>query len=727
MRKQRLGRLWSVALAVCGLGLAAASAEEPLGVTSRPGETTFRVWAPNARAVEVVGDFNGWKASAAERLSLDKATGIWSATLQRSRPPGAYRYVINGNLPRRDPYARAVAADGRSSLFYDPAAFSWEDDRPAGRPLDDLVIYEMHIGAYHDPKPQDGLPATFYDAIKRLDHLVDLGVSAVCVMPVHEFNGSHSWGYNPCDIFAVEQAYGGPDGLKAFVKACHRLGIAVHLDVVHNHYGPDNLDLLRFDGTGGEREGGIYFYDRPGLAHTPWGPRPEYDEPMVRRFVKDNIMMWLEEYRVDGFRWDSAINIRASRNGADPIPAGAQMLDDINSQVRSRFPHAVNIAEDSMDIGNFHGSWDFDFHHQVVPVLTAAGDAERSLGAVAYALETRPVTMARVIYVDNHDEAGKINGKTRLASEADPSNPAGDYARRMCGLGALLTLTAPGIPLILMGNEFQESGPFHDDRPLDWGKKQRHAGLFNLHRDLIRLRRNLGGRSEALKGMNIRVPLVNRSRNMLVYWRWHERAPGRPLVVVINLSGQALEEEAVPFPAPGPWDTLVDTEWARYGGGVRQEIVRPVLAERATGKVALSLPPYSARIYALVPGAPSPAAPPAEVEEEPGATRKQAVSLYTGLNLVVVGQEKTWPMKLTKDFQWEGRAEFQNLENAELKIAVAEGSLFWGAADDWAVPVPHRGILKRRGGHIRVEGVLDGAYRVRFNEDTLVFSIEPAG
>ncbi|MBU1909542.1 MAG: hypothetical protein KJ726_05820, partial [Verrucomicrobia bacterium] len=119
--------------------------------------------------------------------------------------------------------------------------------------------------------------------------------------------------------------------------------------------------------------------------------------------------------------------------------------------------------------------------------------------------------------------------------------------------------------------------------------------------------------------------------------------------------------------------------------------------------------------------------PPAEVEEEPGATRKQAVSLYTGLNLVVVGQEKTWPMKLTKDFQWEGRAEFQNLENAELKIAVAEGSLFWGAADDWAVPVPHRGILKRRGGHIRVEGVLDGAYRVRFNEDTLVFSIEPAG
>lgn len=707
----------------------AAAAQEPLGVTSGPGWTAFRVWAPNARSVEVVGDFNGWKASASERLALDKATGIWSATLQRSLPSGAYRYLINGSLPRRDPYARAVTADGRSSLFYDASAFAWQDDRPAARPIEDLVIYELHIGAFFDPKPQDGAPGTFSDAIKALGHLVELGVSAVCVMPVHEFNGRHSWGYNPCDLFAVEQAYGGPDGLKEFVKACHKAGIAVHLDVVHNHYGPDNLDLLRFDGSGGEREGGIYFYDQPGLASTPWGPRPRFDEPMVRRFVKDNVMMWLEEYRVDGFRWDSPINIRAWREGAEPIPAGAQMLEDINSQIRSRFPLAHSIAEDSMDIGNFHGSWDFEFHHQVLPVLKAASDAERGIGPIGSALEWRPSTMARVIYVDNHDEAGKINRQTRLASDVDPASPAGERARRLCSLGAALTLTAPGVPLILMGNEFQESGPFHDDRPLDWGKKQRHAGLFALHRDLIRLRRNLDGRGEALKGMGIRVPILDSDRQWAVYWRWHEGSPGSPMVVAVNFSEKAVENAEVPFPAPGPWDMLVDTERARYGGPVRQEIVRAMLADKPAGKIRMTLAPYSARLFALAPGA-RPAASPSEAPEESGPTRKQAASLYTAMYLISNVNNwdpKGWPMKLVKDFEWECRAEFRQAEDVELKLASDDGFLFWGSADDWPMPVPHEGTLTRRGGSVRIEGVLDGAYRVRFNEDSLSFRIDPAG
>ena len=708
---------------------AAASSEEPLGISARPGETIVRVWAPHARSVEIVGEFNGWKASASERLWPDAATGIWTATLKRSRPSGPYRFLINGNLPRRDPYGRAVTPDGRSSLFYDPAAFAWEDDRPAVLAPDDLVIYEMHVGAYHDPKPQDGLPGTFYDAIKRLDHLAELGVSVVLLMPVHEFNGMHSWGYNPCDIFAAEQAYGGPDGLKAFVKAAHRLGMAVHLDVVHNHYGPENLDLFQFDGSGGGQEGGIYFYGQPGLAQTPWGPRVRFDDPTVRRFVRDNIFMWLEEYRVDGFRWDSPSNIRAYDNGSVPIPAGAQMLDDINSQIRARFPHTYSIAEDSMDIGTFHASWDFDFHHRVVPTLSATNDAERDVGALAAALEFLPVTMDRVVYVDNHDEAGRINQQSRMATDVAPLNPSGDYARRMCGLGAVMTLTAPGIPLLLMGNEFQESGAFHDDQPLDWGKKQRHAGLFNLHRELIRLRRNLDGRGDALKGREVRTPLLDRGRNVLVYWRWHARDPGRPFVVAMNVSGKGLDGVPVPFPSPGPWDLVLDTEWARFGGSSRQDAVITLIPDRNTGKAVLSLPPYSARIFAMKPGAAA-APPPPDIREETGPARTNNLSLFTSMYLTgnfADPASKGLLMKLTGDFQWACRVEFTNAADVELKLSADDGSFYWGAADDWRLPVPYDGKVKRRGGPIKMEGVLNGAYLIRFNDDTLDFTITPAG
>lgn len=701
------------------------SGSPPLGTEITPSGVAFRVWAPHARTVHVIGDFNSWRATKQDQMERDPLTGIWEVHISRARAGRAYQFLINGELRRRDPYGRMVSPDESKSVIYDPAAFDWSGDAPVTVNPDDLVIYEMHIGTFHDPNPADQSPGTFEDAVKRLDEIAAMGINCVCVMPVHEFHGRHSWGYNPSDPFAVEQAYGGPDGFKTFVKACHQRGIAVHLDIVHNHYGPQNLDLLQFDGTGRRDRGGIYFYDGSDTdALTPWGPRVKFDEPQVRRYIRDNAQMWLDEYHVDGFRWDSTINIRAKNNGTEPLPEGAAMLEDINLFIRERWPRALSIAEDSPGIGNFHGSWSYDFHHSLRPVFRAANDADRSMDAVASVLNS-PAGMPRVIYTDNHDEAGKINGELRMASDADPARPESEKARRLCGLAAVIPLTAPGIPLIFMGNEMLMTGTFHDDQPLNWRKRKIHEGLVTLHRDLISLRRNLNGVSGALKGRATHVPLIDNQKKTIVYWRENDEEPGDHAVIAINFSGTA-RETTIPFPDGGQWRTVLNTEWELYGGPVKKPGGSNFELKGTARKVKAPLGPYSARIFVRTGDrtpvrAPNPASPAARGDDRPLMTFYQSMGLAGTMN----GWNTTaWPMKLAADYVWEHTADFGGETQAEFKLA-ANGawSINWGAPDDQVAHPPCTVALVEDGGNIRISGMRGGPWTFRFNEQTMMLEI----
>ena len=717
-------------ICIAGLGfllagsLRAATPESAMGVTETPEGTLVRVWAPNARSVEIVGDFNGWKASAGERLQKDEGSGVWTVLLRRSLPKGGYQFLINGNLRRRDPYGRAVSPDGKNSLFYDVDAFDWQGVRPVDLTMEESVIYELHVSAFNDPNPQDGRPATFDDVAKRLDYLVELGVTTVLLMPIHEFAGQHSWGYNPSDPFAVEQAYGGPDGLKTLVRECHRRGLAVHLDIVHNHYGPENLDLLKFDGTGGDAVGGIYFYDDPEISLTPWGPRVRYEAPMVRRFVKDNALMWLGEYRVDGFRWDSTVNIRAYDMGNKPLPAGQQMLDEVNAAIREQFPRRLSIAEDSLNIGTFDGSWDYDFHHSVMGELKAKDDADRRISSIGNTIASRP-DMRRVIYVDNHDEAGKLNGQSRIANDAAPSDPSGDLARRISGLGALITLTAPGTPLLFMGNEFQQTGFFHEDVQLDWGKRTRHAGLLALHRDLIRLRRNLDSHGPALKGLEVEIPVQDENRKLLVYWRWHSQSPNERMVIAVNLSAQP-QLAVVSFPSEGPWVTRLNTDGVKYGGASKDDNA-PFNFSAPPYKGRVSLAPYSARIFTLADPAVAAKQDPvsAPVEENPGV---KTFSMYAAINVVGSfnkGNLTNAPLKRKQGLLWEGRINVPEQEGVTFRLSANDnGQIFWGAGQDASITQPYRGSLSRLGPDIRVNGRMAGPYLVKFNEENQELTLE---
>jgi 1,4-alpha-glucan branching enzyme len=220
------------------------TAKQPgMGAVPHSKGVTFRVWAPNAREVYVTGTFNDWQETKTPLAS--EQNGYWSAEVAEAKAGDEYRYMLRRAeeplLSRIDPYARKVTSSIGNSIIYDPQAFDWGDDSFQMPPWNELVIYEMHIGTFHDTP--DGKPGSFESAMEKLPYLQELGINAIEVMPLAEFPGDFSWGYNPSHPFAVESIYGGPDAFKQFVKVAHQHGLAVIVDVVYNHFGPTDLDL----------------------------------------------------------------------------------------------------------------------------------------------------------------------------------------------------------------------------------------------------------------------------------------------------------------------------------------------------------------------------------------------------------------------------------------------------------------------------------------------------
>ena len=317
-----------------------------MGALPCKGGVFFRVWAPHADQVWVMGDFNDW--SKTEHPLVHEGNGYWYAEVKGAKAGQEYKFVLrNGDtvLERIDPYARQVTNSVGHGVIYDPAAFDWQGDDFQVSSHNELVIYELHVGSFH--VEEEGRPGGFETMLQRLDHLVKLGINAIQIMPIAEFAGDYSWGYNPAHIFAVESAYGGPDGFKQLVREAHKRGIAVILDVVYNHFGPSDLDLWQFDGWQENDKGGIYFYNDH-RSKTPWGDtRPDYGRGEVRQFIHDNAMMWLEDYHVDGLRWDMTLYIHSvNGDGGETIPEGWSLMQYVNQAVRERFPGRIMIAED---------------------------------------------------------------------------------------------------------------------------------------------------------------------------------------------------------------------------------------------------------------------------------------------------------------------------------------------------------------------------------------------
>lgn len=576
----------------------------------------FRLWAPNADAVSVIGTFNNWSADA-HPLTREGDSGTWYGRVPEAKPGDEYLFHLKRGeqvLKRIDPWARKVTNSVGNGIVW------WPDPAMAGpRPQptlqSELVIYELHIGSFNVETP--GAPGTFESAIAKLPYLRDLGINVVEVMPVAEFAGDFSWGYNPAHPFAVESAYGGPEKFQAFVKAAHEHGIAVILDVVYNHFGPSDLSLWQFDGWHENNGGGIYFYN-DWKAQTPWGAtRPDYGRGEVRTYIRDNAMMWLRDFGIDGLRWDMSVYIRTVHgNDSDPgnaLSEGWNLMQWVNDDLRKEFPNVITIAEDLHNSewlvkptgaggAGFSAQWDAAFVHPVRATMIVGDDNARSLDAVIGALKNAydGDSFKRVVYSESHDEVA--NGKARLPSEIAPSEADGFFARKRAMLGAGLVLTCPGIPMLFQGQEFLEDEWFRDSVPVDWKKLERFTGVHACFRDLIALRRNLGHVSKGLIGAYLNTHHVDHEKKVLGFHRRYDGGPGDDVIVVMNLSNQTITDHGVGVPAAGRWRVRLNSDAEKYSPDFTNQPVddtdtKPEPLDGMEYRIMTNLAPYSFVIY----------------------------------------------------------------------------------------------------------------------------------
>jgi 1,4-alpha-glucan branching enzyme len=540
---------------------------------------TFWVWAPHAEKVYLIGTFNDWNETSAPLVS--EQNGYWSADVSEAKVGDEYRYLIHGpesSFSRIDPYARKVTNAAGNGIIYEPQAFDWGDNSFRMATGNELVIYEMHIGTFN--VKEKGHPGTFESAIEKFPYLKELGINAIEVMPIMEFAGDFSWGYNPSHPFAVESIYGGPDSFKRFVKAAHEQGIAVIVDVVYNHFGPSDLDLWRFDSWSENDKGGIYFYnDR--RSSTPWGEtRPDYGRGEVRQYLRDNALMWFEEYHVDGLRWDMILYIKSidgnEENPANDIPEGWSLMQWINVEIQQLFPGKISIAESmrhnpwvTKDAGaggaGFNAQWDAEFVHHVRQAVIVRDDASRDLGAVSKAIEHRFDSDAfkRVIYTESHDEIA--NGRARVPEEIWPGNVDSWFSKKRSTLGAAIVLTSPGIPMIFQGQELLEDLWFQDKVPIEWSRAEGENGMLSMYRDMIALRRNLSGVTRGLCGQNIHIYHFNNEAKVIAFHRWDKQGPKDSVVVVVNMTNQNRDGYRIGFPRAGLWKTRFNSDSYNYG------------------------------------------------------------------------------------------------------------------------------------------------------------------
>ncbi len=435
--------------------------------------TRFVVWAPFKEEVQVV-------LKDREDVILKKnAHGYWEGEIAGVSPGSLYKYKLDGEQEFPDPASRSQPEGVHSwSKVIASNDYNWGDASWKGLPLSDMIIYELHMGTF---TPQ----GTFEAVIDKLDHFLELGVNTLEILPISQFPGERNWGYDGVYPYAAQHSYGGPLGLKKMIDACHKKGVAVILDAVYNHMGPEGNYL---------REFGPYFTEK---YHTPWGAALNFDDKHsdeVRNFFLQNARMWLEEFHFDGLRLD-AIHEIIDRGARHLLREMSEDIDKLEERTNRKY---VLIAESDLnDVkvintynkGGFglEGQWVDDFHHALHTLLTGEkqgyysdyGKMEDMAKAYRQAFiydgaysQFRKRTIGNsprgldpsqfVISIQNHDQVGNRILGDRLSKI---------LSFEKLKLAAGVILTAPFVPMLFMGEEFAEDNPFqyfvsHGDKEL---------------------------------------------------------------------------------------------------------------------------------------------------------------------------------------------------------------------------------------------------------------------
>ena len=598
------------------------------------GEWRFRVWAPEAEKMELhILDPDD------RRLPMESLErGYFEVTVHDAAPGARYMYIIDGEKERPDP-ASALQPDGvhGPSMVMDADGFEWTDQSWRGLPLEDYILYEIHVGTF----TREG---TFDGVISRLDELKELGITALEVMPVAQFPEERNWGYDGVYPFAVQNSYGGPDELKRLVNACHRKGMAVVLDVVYNHLGPEGNYLWDY---------GPYFTNR---YQTPWGEAVNFDgahSDEVRAFFLQNALRWVDEFHFDALRLDAlhAIYDFSARTFLEDL------ADEVHELGHDSGRLVYLIAESDLNNsrlirprseGGFEldAQWSDDFHHALHTLLTgeelgyymdfgsvsmmaeAIDDGyvysgrysrfrQRSHGNYAGDLSPRKF----VACIQNHDQVGNRMMGDRLSTLTDSES---------LKLAAASIILSPYIPLLFMGEEYGETAPFlyfisHTDMELveavrkgrkeefssfgwkesppdpfqietfeksrlnpeikntDWNKT-----LYFFYKELVRIRKENPSISSAERDD---ITVECRKKEEIIFI--HRKKRENETLLFLNFS---TGDRGVDFEAPeGRWNKVIDSA-AYRPSGKKKDAVSP--ADFSSGEtVTVAMPKRSAALY----------------------------------------------------------------------------------------------------------------------------------
>ncbi len=603
----------------------------------------FRVWAPNAKDVSVVGSFNNWDPLAAPMTRI--RDGIYECEIEGVSIYDAYKFCITAadgrSLYKSDPYAfHCETRPANASKIYDLGGYAWGDEKWQSRSNPDLYrrpmnIYELHAGSWQ--RNADGSFLDYRTLADRLaDYLSDMGYTHVELMPIAEYPFDGSWGYQVTGYYAPTSRYGTPHDFMYFVDRMHRAGIGVILDWVPAHFPKDEFGLCEFDG-------GYCYEDKNPLRmeHKGWGTRVfDYGKPEVQSFLISNVLFWLEQYHIDGIRVDAVASMlyldydrRAgewspNKDGGHENYEAIAFLRKLNTEVFARHPHALMIAEESTawplvtkptDIGGlgFNFKWNMGWMNDVLDYMSLnpffrKDNHNKITFSLFYAFSENYILPL------SHDEV--VHGKCSLINKMP-----GEYEEKFASLRAFYAYmyAHPGKKLIFMGQEFAQFIEWNYEQQLDWMllDYEKHRQFKDYVRTLNHFYTDnapMWEIEDSWDGFQW-ISSDDNVQNVIAFTRTD--AKGNSLLTVCNFSPVERQDYRIGVPRRGNYNLLVNTEWKRFGGTDAEE---PVVC-RSTNKpmhgfdqsIILRLPPMSTLYFSI---------PKARTKKESGAAAGQAKS-----------------------------------------------------------------------------------------------------
>ena len=547
------------------------SSHAPVGASYvGPGQgVVFKVWAPTRTQAWVRGQFNNWGTT----NPMIKQGDYFVAHVANATPGQMYKYMFNGDIWKSDPRGRRLnPSDNYNTFIVDTDDYAWQNNAYNTPAFEDVIIYQLHTGTFagrNDPVGTTGNPSGYLDVKARAAHLQELGITAVQFNPFTEFAWDWSAGYNPVSQYAPEWKYGTNADVKALIDELHGRGIAAFLDVVWNQFSNSDNFLWNFVGTQ------CYYDASP--PNTPWGPQPDYDRYEVREYYVHSALQWIEEYRLDGFRFDATDFINQYQGAGWNLMQWAN--DAVDNRTVDKFLYAEQLPNDtwitratSLGGAGFDGQYNMQWRDNIRGAIFAAASGDPSMASVRDAIlgYDDNIRYARAInYIELHDEAWPDSGGQRMVKTIDPVWPHDSvYAKGRTKLGFGLTLIAPGVPAILQGTEWLEDTEFGSGNPsnnpenrINWQLKSVHARIFDFYKDLIAVRKSNG----ALRASGGRaVHHVNDSGNVIAFHRWD--GSGNRILIVASFSNNDYNNYQVGVPAGGVWYELINSQAPGYDG-----------------------------------------------------------------------------------------------------------------------------------------------------------------